>query len=228
MKVHDNVYLWRASKPPSLGFCWGFFHLSSRRCSCRHRNETTQPKSTQPPTQTQTQTQTQQFHDGLGFLTNHAFLSNTFEASLQQVNPKLTLPYWDFTIESSSSSASVDEEGGVPFANGSRTPVLQPSWFGTSDPKDNMVGRSSSCIAIFFFCGGGREFMVQVFFQEGGGGRRGMRAMSRCFSLLVKRSALFMACSVGLVFTPLVVAGRALKCSAAAVFLFLLLFSRPS
>lgn len=77
-----------------------------------------------------------QFHDGLGFLTNHALLSNTFEYSLQQVNPKLTLPYWDFTIESSTAGGS---EGENILESQMKTPVLQESWFGTVDPEDNMV-----------------------------------------------------------------------------------------
>ncbi|CAM9241247.1 unnamed protein product, partial [Hapterophycus canaliculatus] len=39
------------------------------------------------------------FHDGIGFLTSHSLISNTFEFSLQAVNPKLSLPYWDWTID---------------------------------------------------------------------------------------------------------------------------------
>lgn len=77
-----------------------------------------------------------QFHDGLGFLTNHGVLSNTFEASLQTVNPKLTLPYWDFTIETSSAGVSGDNSGYQPQTN---TPIFQESWFGTVDHTDDMV-----------------------------------------------------------------------------------------
>lgn len=76
-----------------------------------------------------------QFHDGLGFLVSHALISNTFEFSLQVVNPKLALPYWDFTIETSSSADPVYDRN-VPYT---RTPLLQPSWFGTYDPEDHMV-----------------------------------------------------------------------------------------
>ena len=35
----------------------------------------------------------------LGFLTHHLALTNSFEASLRSVDPSVTLPYWDFTIE---------------------------------------------------------------------------------------------------------------------------------
>ncbi|CAM9999705.1 unnamed protein product, partial [Ectocarpus fasciculatus] len=75
------------------------------------------------------------FHDGLGFLTNHAVISNTFEASLQTVNPKLTLPYWDFTIETSSSGSNGEDA----FQPQTKSELFQESWFGTVDPTDNMV-----------------------------------------------------------------------------------------
>ncbi|CBN79225.1 TYRosinase family member (tyr-4) [Ectocarpus siliculosus] len=77
------------------------------------------------------------FHDGLGFLTSHSMISNTFEFSLQKVNPKLTLPYWDFTIESTDVGGlegTVDDGGPL-----TRSPLFRPDWFGTFDPEDNMV-----------------------------------------------------------------------------------------
>ena len=36
-------------------------------------------------------------HEGLGFVTQHIKLSNMFELSMQSVNPKVTLPYWEYT-----------------------------------------------------------------------------------------------------------------------------------
>ena len=38
-------------------------------------------------------------HDGLGFFTNHVALANEFERSLQTVDPAVSLPYWDFTMD---------------------------------------------------------------------------------------------------------------------------------
>ncbi|CAM9655020.1 unnamed protein product [Pylaiella littoralis] len=74
------------------------------------------------------------FHDGLGFLTTHSLLSNTFEYSLQRVNPKLTLPYWDWTIEElEAQAASVDGEIVI------KSPLFQETWFGTADPDDYVV-----------------------------------------------------------------------------------------
>ncbi|CAM9875490.1 unnamed protein product, partial [Ectocarpus sp. 12 AP-2014] len=74
------------------------------------------------------------FHEGLGFLTSHSMLTNTFEYSLQQVNPKLTVPYWDFTVESIEAEiAGDDNEITI------NSPLFQESWFGTADPVDNVV-----------------------------------------------------------------------------------------
>ncbi len=79
---------------------------------------------------------TKQFHDGLGFLTNHAIITNTFEYSLQRVNPKLSLPYWDFTIDGSSAGGTFGEavDSAEQFS-----PIFSSDWFGWYDEKDNMV-----------------------------------------------------------------------------------------
>lgn len=71
----------------------------------------------------------------MGFLTSHTLISNTFEYSLQKVNPMLTLPYWDFTIEMSTFGGNdgVVEE---PQAN---SPMLKEDWFGKMDPEDFQV-----------------------------------------------------------------------------------------
>ena len=71
----------------------------------------------------------------MGFLVSHALLTNTFEFSLQRVNPKLTLPYWDFTIETTA-AAGIEYDPDRPFT---RTELLSPSWFGTVDLNDKMV-----------------------------------------------------------------------------------------
>ena len=76
----------------------------------------------------------------MGFLTSHSLTTNTFEFSLQLVNPKLTVPYWDFTIETTAAS-KVAYDPNQPFT---RTELLSPSWFGTTDPSDGMVRGLSS------------------------------------------------------------------------------------
>ena len=94
--------------------------------------------------------QQKQFHDGLGFMTSHSLLTNTFEYSLQIVNPKLTVPYWDFTIESSTWGGNT-EDITEPQAN---SPLFASEWFGSSDPDDGQVkyGRMDrlACEHCFF------------------------------------------------------------------------------
>ncbi|CAM9151095.1 unnamed protein product [Choristocarpus tenellus] len=70
------------------------------------------------------------FHDGLGFLTSHVLITNIFEHSLQLVNPKLSLPYWDFTI---------DTANGVGGEFDGNIPIFQDAWFGTVDTSDLQV-----------------------------------------------------------------------------------------
>lgn len=62
-------------------------------------------------------------------------LSNTFEYSLQRVNPKLSLPYWDFTIEKSTRGGNTPDK----IEPQSDSPILQEDWFGSNDPEDGMV-----------------------------------------------------------------------------------------
>lgn len=76
-----------------------------------------------------------QFHDGLGFLISHSLLTNTFEYSLQLVNPKLTLPYWDFTFESSTMGGA-SEDVNEPQ---SHSEMFTPKYFGSHDGSDQQV-----------------------------------------------------------------------------------------
>lgn len=47
-------------------------------------------------------------HEGLGFFPQHIKMTNMFELSMQSVDPSITLPYWDFTIESEADQSMVD------------------------------------------------------------------------------------------------------------------------
>ena len=40
------------------------------------------------------------WHQGPGFVTSHVAFSLMYEQSLQSINPSVSLPYWDFTLES--------------------------------------------------------------------------------------------------------------------------------
>jgi hypothetical protein len=57
---------------------------------------------------------TDHIHEGSGFLFQYNKLINCFEASLQAVNPAVSLPYWDFTIES---SKNISLRNSIMFSN---------------------------------------------------------------------------------------------------------------
>ena len=46
-------------------------------------------------------------HDGLGVVTQHVALTQSLECALQSVHPALTVPYWDYTIDSYKSKLMV-------------------------------------------------------------------------------------------------------------------------
>jgi hypothetical protein len=63
-------------------------------------------------------------HEGNGFAAQHIKMSNMFEVSMQAVDPSVTLPYWDFTIETASNIAvwdspvfTKDTFGSLPLPN---------------------------------------------------------------------------------------------------------------
>ena len=65
------------------------------------------------------------WHQGPGFVTSHVAFSLMYEQSLQSVNPSISLPYWDFTLESTFFTPNTFRQSGV-FSAG---------WFG--DPICN-------------------------------------------------------------------------------------------
>mmetsp|Transcript_16903 Transcript_16903/g.58236 ORF Transcript_16903/g.58236 Transcript_16903/m.58236 type:complete len:648 (-) Transcript_16903:69-2012(-) len=64
------------------------------------------------------------FHEGFGFLSQHAKMSFVFEKGLQAVDKALTLPYWDQTIENAQLwRGELDDEY--------HTDIFSPRMFGT-------------------------------------------------------------------------------------------------
>jgi hypothetical protein len=64
-------------------------------------------------------------HEGNGFVSQHIKITNDFEAAIQVVDPSVSLPYWDYTIESSSKMELYD------------SPYFTESTFGTlAKPKN--------------------------------------------------------------------------------------------
>lgn len=66
------------------------------------------------------------WHQGAGFVTSHMGLTLMFEQSLQSINPAVSVPYWDFTLESTFFGAADFRSSGV-FAD---------DWFGVASTNN--------------------------------------------------------------------------------------------
>ena len=66
------------------------------------------------------------WHDGAGFVTSHIAVSLMFEQSLQSVNPSISLPYWDFTVEGML----------YDWTNFRNSGVFADDWFGDAAPRN--------------------------------------------------------------------------------------------
>jgi len=65
-------------------------------------------------------------HEGNGFMAQHIKMSNIFEKSMQRVDPSISLPYWDFTIEKSQNISVWD------------SPLFTEDTFGTMPLPNNL------------------------------------------------------------------------------------------
>jgi len=74
------------------------------------------------------------YHEGSGFLTHHLGMAVSFEAAIRSVNPAVTLPYWDFTIE----GEYIKNLGKPPSYMMEFTPIFSADWFGSVD-DDNHI-----------------------------------------------------------------------------------------
>lgn len=75
-----------------------------------------------------------QFHEGSGFFTHHFAMTQTFEASLRSIDPSVTVPYWDFTIE----GQQITDLDQKPSYFLEITPFLSDAWFGSVDENDHI------------------------------------------------------------------------------------------
>jgi len=74
-------------------------------------------------------------HDGYGFFTQHAALTIVFEQSLQSVNPSVSLPYWDYTLDIEKHFA----EKGADFSNFVNSELFSSKYFGATDLDTNFI-----------------------------------------------------------------------------------------
>ena len=71
-------------------------------------------------------------HGGLGFLTHHTALTSRAEFAMQAINPRVTMPYWDYTIDS-----QMMKQQGVKTLSSSI--VFTKDWFGALDTEEHTV-----------------------------------------------------------------------------------------
>jgi len=64
------------------------------------------------------------WHDGAGFLTHHTAFTLLVEKSLQSIDPSLSLPYWDYGIDSTKYSYETIQQ----------SEIFRPDWFGEASP----------------------------------------------------------------------------------------------
>ena len=68
------------------------------------------------------------WHQGAGFVTSHMAFTLEFEQSLQSINPALSMPYWDFTIESTFYEPHTWRA----------SPIFADDWFGVASPDNDL------------------------------------------------------------------------------------------
>ncbi|CAM9130826.1 unnamed protein product [Heterosigma akashiwo] len=73
------------------------------------------------------------YHDGFGFLQHHGAITILFEQSLQAINPKIAMPYWDYIYDMEQFSQA--GKGFLGFNNGE---LFSKDFFGSTD-GDNHI-----------------------------------------------------------------------------------------
>jgi len=74
------------------------------------------------------------FHDGFGFLQQHSALTILFEQSMQAVNPRLALPYWDYVKD-----MELFTQAGEGFAGFNNGELFTAAVFGATDADDHIA-----------------------------------------------------------------------------------------
>jgi len=78
------------------------------------------------------------WHQGAGFVTSHVAMTLEYEQALQSVNPSISVPYWDFTLESTFYDASTWRS----------SPVFSDDWFGHASPPNDLKTMTSGRFAF--------------------------------------------------------------------------------
>jgi len=112
----DAMYtLWQTSDADGRATYGEYYHSAEYFTQAHHFNAA--------------QRESDHIHEGLGFIAQHIKISNAFEKAMQAVNPKVTLPYWDFTRDAAKGLSIFD------------TPYFSASMFGSIvAPSDTKWG----------------------------------------------------------------------------------------
>ena len=79
-------------------------------------------------------------HGGLGFLTQHAAMTHSFELSLQSIDSRLSMPYWDYSIDAARSAAALRaDENADALKVWYQSEVFQEDWFGPASPASKAI-----------------------------------------------------------------------------------------
>lgn len=71
-------------------------------------------------------------HDGMGFLLGHNAITMEFENNLQLIDPSVTIPYWDYSID-----MHVVSEYDKDFSLFYKSPIISDDWFGPMGSSDH-------------------------------------------------------------------------------------------
>eukprot|EP00638_Chattonella_subsalsa_P009251 CAMPEP_0117750630 /NCGR_PEP_ID=MMETSP0947-20121206/10488_1 /TAXON_ID=44440 /ORGANISM="Chattonella subsalsa, Strain CCMP2191" /LENGTH=616 /DNA_ID=CAMNT_0005568845 /DNA_START=104 /DNA_END=1951 /DNA_ORIENTATION=+ len=75
-------------------------------------------------------------HDGMGFIPHHAALTILFERSIQAVNPKVSLPYWDYALDF---QKIADLGEGADYMEFLNSEVFTAKYFGSTDEETHYI-----------------------------------------------------------------------------------------
>jgi hypothetical protein len=88
------------------------------------------------------------WHQGPGFVTSHMAYTMLFEQSLQSVNPAVTVPFWDFTLESTFYEPHTWR----------RSSIFARDWFGDASPANELHTVTAGRFAYAPTMANAREF----------------------------------------------------------------------
>lgn len=73
-------------------------------------------------------------HDGMGFLSQHMAITSDYERALQAMDPQVSMPYWDYTIDGAKYNKSGWEQTSLWDSD-----LWTPGWFGNATGASHVV-----------------------------------------------------------------------------------------